>query len=155
MRYEQKCNRGDGIKAGVWAGGEKDEFPSAMVFDRGPVKPGGKAGVPIKAGATFDSFFMASQPFMKVNMDGKRFTSESVPYDIVLYPLQDQKNGVSCIIWDSNYWKHIRSFDTIGCSRMIKSNSSPKTLEGMGFFPNYILMTLYADEGDVKKIRNN
>ena len=151
VRYEQKGNQGDGIRAGVWAGGEKDEYPSAMVFDRGPVKPGGKAGVPIKAGATFDSFFMASQPFMKVNMNGKRFTSESVPYDIVLYPLQDQKNGVSCIIWDADYWKHIKSFDTIGCSRMIKSKSTPRTLEGMGFLPNYVLMTLMRMKGMLKK----
>ncbi len=153
VRYEQKENQGDGIKAGVWAGGDKDEYPSAMVFDRGPIKPGGKAGVPIKAGATFDSFFMASQPFMKVNMNGRRFTSESVPYDIFLYPLQDQKNGVSCIIWDANYWEHIKSFDTIGCSRMIKSKSKPKTLEGMGFLPNYALMTMMRMKGMLKKSR--
>jgi len=153
LRYVQKGNQGDGIKAGVWAGGEKDEYPSAMVFDRGPTKPGGKSGLPIKTGATFSSIFFGSQPFMKVNMNGKRFTSESVPYDIVLHPLQDQKNGVYCIIWDANYWKHIKSFHTIGCSRMIPSNSKPKTFEGMGFLPNYGLMTLMRLKGLLKKSR--
>ncbi|PKL36001.1 MAG: FAD-binding dehydrogenase [Spirochaetae bacterium HGW-Spirochaetae-1] len=153
LRYVQKGNLGDGIRAGVWAGGEKDEYPSAMVFDRGPIKPGGKAGAPIRTGATFDSFFMASQPFMKVNMNGKRFTSESVPYDIFLYPLQDQKNGVSCIIWDANYWKHIKAFNTIGCSRIIKSKSKPKTFEGMRFLPNYSLITLMRLRGLLKKSR--
>lgn len=153
LRYVQKGNQGDGLKAGIWAGGESDEYPSAMVFDRGPAKPGSKAGVPIRTGATFDSFFMASQPFMKVNMNGKRFTSESVPYDIVLYPLQDQKNGVYNIIWDANYWKHIKAFDTIGCSRIIKSKSSPNTFEGMRFLPNYALMKLMRVRGLLKKSR--
>ncbi len=153
LRYEQKGNQGDGIRAGVWAGGDKDELPSAMVFDRGPIKPGGRSGVPISTGSTFDSFFMASQPFMKVNMKGKRFTSESVPYDIVLYPLQDQKNGVYNIIWDANYWKHIKAFHTIGCSRIVPSKSTPRTFEGMRFLPNYGLMMLMRVRGLLKKSR--
>ena len=154
IRYEQKENRGDGIKAGVWAGGEKDEYPSAMVFDRGPTKPGGRSGVPIKTGSTFDSLFFGSQPYMKVNMHGKRFNSESVPYDIILHPLQDQKNGVSCIIWDANYWEHAKSFHTIGCSRLIPSKSKPKTYEGMRFLPNYGLLTLMRLKGMLKKSRS-
>jgi fumarate reductase flavoprotein subunit len=153
LRYIQKGNEGDGIKAGVWAGGEKDEYPSAMVFDRGPAKPGGRAGFPMKSGATFDSFFFASQPFLKVNMDGKRYCSESVPYDVILYPLQNEKNGVSCIIWDADYWKQVKSFHTIGCSRMVPSTSKPGTFEGMGYLPNFSLMMLMKMKGLLKKSR--
>ena len=50
-------------------------------------------------------FIFGSQLFLNVNMDGKRFINESVPYDIVLYSLQNEKNGVCCIIWDVYYRK--------------------------------------------------
>lgn len=153
LRYTHKGNHGDGIQAGIWAGGEKDKFPSAMLFDRGPTKPGGKSGVPLKKGASFDTLFYGSQPFLKVNMNGKRYCSESVPYDIILHPLQDMKNGVACIIWDANYWKHIKSFHTIGCSRMIRSKSKPKTYEGMGWMMNYGLNLTFRLKGYIKKSR--
>lgn len=151
LRQNQKGNTGDGIKVGIWAGGEKDKYPSAMLFDRGPIKPGGRSGAPIKYGQTFDAFFFGSQPFMKVNMEGKRYTNEYVPYDVVLYPLQDQKNGVACIIWDANYWKHVKAFHTVGCSRMLPSKSKPKTYEGMGFLANYAFLMLHRFRGKLKK----
>ena len=137
LRYKHVGNYGDGIKAGIWAGGKKDEYPSAMLFDRGCATPGGKSGTPIRPGGSLESFFFGSQPFMKVNMEGKRYCNESVPYDVILHPLQDQPNGVACMIWDANYWKHVKSFHTVGCSRMVPSQSKPKTFEGMGWFMNF------------------
>ena len=71
---------------------------------------------------------------MKVNMYGKRYCNESVPYDVILNPLQNEKNGVACMIWDSNYRDHVQKFNTIGCSRMVPSKSRPGTYEGMGRF---------------------
>jgi len=122
----------DGIKAGIWAGGVKDKHTAAMLFDRGITVPGGKAGVPFKKGGFQDIFNMGSQPFMKVNMDGKRYCCESTPYDFSLYPLENEKNGVFCMIWDANYWANMESFHTMGCSRMVPSPSVPATGEGMG-----------------------
>ncbi|MDY0042583.1 MAG: FAD-binding protein [Desulforhabdus sp.] len=151
LRYSHKGNTGDGIRAGIWAGGVKDEFPSAMLFDRGSTVPGGKSGPPLRTGGSFDSFFFGSQPFLEVNMDGKRYCSESVPYDIILHPLQDMKNGVACMIWDANYWKHVQSFHTIGCSRMVRSKSKPKTFEGMGWFMNFGLSTMMRLKGHIQK----
>lgn len=134
--YGQHGNAGDGIKAGIWAGGEKDAYPAAMVFDRGSVKPGGRAGLPFRRGnevtGPFAAFHFGSQPFLKVTMDGERFYNESVPYDAILYPLEDQKNGVSCIIWDANYWQNVQAFHTIGCSRHAASPTGRTTHEGMG-----------------------
>ncbi|MGA1978442.1 MAG: FAD-binding protein [Bacteroidales bacterium] len=153
LRYVQKGNNGDGIAAGLWAGGEKDKYPSAMVFDRGIIKPGGKSDLPIRIGGSFDSFFFGSQPFMKVNKDGKRFCNESVPYDVILNPLQNEKDGVACIIWDANYWEHVKSFHTIGCSRMVRSKSKPKTYEGMGRFMNSGLILVMRLKGYIKKSR--
>jgi succinate dehydrogenase/fumarate reductase flavoprotein subunit len=153
LRYVQQGNVGDGIKAGLWAGGEKDKYPSAMVFDRGITRPGGKSDLPIRIGGSFDSFFFGSQPFMKVNMDGKRFCNESVPYDVILNPLQNEKNGVACMIWDANYWKHVRSFHTIGCSRMVRSKSKPVTYEGMGRFMNAGMLMMMRFKGYIMKAR--
>ncbi len=121
----------DGIKAGIWAGGEKNRFPAAMLFDRGTTMPGGKSGVPFRKGGLQEVFHVGSQPFLRVNMDGKRFCNESAPYDFVLYPLQNEKNGVYCEIWDANYWQNIESFHTIGCSRLVPSTSEPATQEGV------------------------
>lgn len=153
LHYIQEGTVGDGIQAGIWAGGEKDKYPSAMVFDRGIAKPGDKSDLPIRRGGSFDSFFFGSQPFLKVNMDGKRFCNESVPYDVILNPLQNEKNGVACMIWDANYWNHVSSFNTIGCSRMIPSKSLPKTREGMGRFMNFGMISLMRLKGFIKKAR--
>ncbi len=153
LHYIQEGTIGDGIRAGIWAGGEKDKYPSAMVFDRGIAKPGEKADIPIRKGGSFDSFFFGSQPFMKVNMDGKRFCNESVPYDVILNPLQNQKHGVACMIWDKNYWKHVKCFHTIGCSRMVPSTSQPKTHEGMGRFMNWGMLLMMRLKGYIKKAR--
>jgi fumarate reductase flavoprotein subunit len=149
--YCQHGNVGDGIKAGIWAGGEKDRYPAAMLFDRGITKPGGKSGLPFRKGGGFDAFHFGSQPFLKVNMDGNRFCCESVPYDLILYPLQNEKNGVYCIIWDAKYWQNIESFHTIGCSRQVPSPSKPATQEGFGKLLTYQLLTMAALKGYIQK----
>lgn len=131
FKFVQKGDVGDGIKAGVWAGAAQDEYPSAMLFDRGTVKPGTKAGIPYMEGTGADAFHTASQPFLKVDMEGKRFCNESVPYDFILYPLQDRKNGVYCVIWDRQFWRNIKAFHTVGCSRQVPSKARPKTWEGL------------------------
>lgn len=153
LRFVQPGNFGDGIRAGLWAGAAKDEYPSAMVFDRGITKPGGRSDLPIRPGGSFDSFFFGSQPFMKVNMDGKRYCNESVPYDVILNPLQNERNGVACMIWDSNYWNHVKKFNTIGCSRMVPSKSRPRTYEGMGRFMNFGMLMMMRMKGYIKKSR--
>lgn len=153
LRFVQPGNHGDGIMAGLWAGADKDPYPSAMVFDRGITKPGEKSDIPIRIGGSFDSFFFGSQPFMKVNMEGKRFCNESVPYDVILNPLQNEKNGVACMVWDANYWNHVKRFDTIGCSRMVPSKSRPRTYEGMGRFMNAGMLMMMRVKGYIKKSR--
>jgi succinate dehydrogenase/fumarate reductase flavoprotein subunit len=153
LRFVQPGNHGEGIMAGLWAGADKDPYPSAMVFDRGITKPGEKSDIPIRIGGSFDSFFFGSQPFMKVNMEGKRFCNESVPYDVILNPLQNEKNGVACMIWDANYWNHVKSFNTIGCSRMVPSKSRPRTYEGMGRFMNAGMLLMMRVKGYIKKSR--
>jgi fumarate reductase flavoprotein subunit len=123
---------GDGIKAGIWAGGRIQTTPSAMIFDRGPVKPGMKAGYPFHNELLMGSFAMGSQPYMKVNMAGNRFMNESSPYDWPLFAAGYQDDGVYCVIFDANYWDNIIAYHTIGCSRQVLSTSVPATGEGLG-----------------------
>lgn len=131
FKFVTKGDTGDGIKAGVWAGAGQDPYPAAMLFDRGTVKPGTVGGQPYPTGVGVDAWQTGSQPFLKVDMDGRRFCNETVPYDYILYPVQDRKNRVYCIIWDRGFWKKIKAFHTVGCSRQVASKSRPKTYEGL------------------------
>lgn len=75
--------QGDGIKACMWAGAALDPTQQSMVFDRGVIAPDDGAGeLRHKQGRRFT---LGSQPWLKVNMYGERFTNESAPYDYVLH----------------------------------------------------------------------
>ena len=63
---------GDGIKACLWAGAHTDEVHTAMVFDRVAVKPDEFGG----SDTVGSLFWMGSNPWPKVNLNGERFTNE-------------------------------------------------------------------------------
>ncbi len=71
---------GDGIKACLWAGAHMDEAHTAMVFDRVAVKPDELGGSQTEGSL----FWMGSNPWLKVNLNGERFTNEAAPYDYIL-----------------------------------------------------------------------
>lgn len=115
-------NDGSGIKAAMWIGADKQVEGTAMVFNRGGVEPGIPAGyqVDAKGNRTFPGPFsqvkLGSQPFLKVNREGKRFVNESCPYDFINHAASYQTDGVWCQIFDSNAKADIERFDTKGCS---------------------------------------
>lgn len=121
-------NNGDGLRAGLWAGGKKDTQATSMLFDRGICPPGSRGGE--MAGRGY--FRVGSQPFLKVNAHGERFTNESCPYDYILHAGVMFEGGVHGMIMDANYWQHIEAFHTIGCSRAVPSETVPATHEGYG-----------------------
>lgn len=118
--FAPNCD-GYGLRAGLWAGGVKDEDPAPMIFDRGAVAPGVDAGY-VGEGADAalpGSIFqenIGSQPFMKVNRNGVRFCNESTPYDIMCFQAGRQPGGVFCQVFDANASEDILRFATIGCS---------------------------------------
>lgn len=57
------------------------------------------------------------------------------------------------MVWDANYWNHVKRFDTIGCSRMVPSKSRPRTYEGMGRFMNAGMLMMMRVKGYIKKSR--
>ncbi len=109
------ANVGDGIKACLWAGADMQKVHGSMLFDRCALPPDGVSGLDyIDDGCLF---WMGSQPFMKVDLNGKRFVNESCPYDFVLHASSNHPGNCYCTIWDSDFREHMRQFDTLGCSR--------------------------------------
>lgn len=113
INYSKAGSKGDGIKACLWAGAVMDDTHSAMIFERGAIRPD-------TAGRTDDGrlFWMGSQPFLKVNLEGQRFMNEYMPYDYVLHAAASQSHHTYCTVWDSNYPDYCKQFETHGCSRL-------------------------------------
>lgn len=123
LQYGSPNNTGDGIRAAMHIGAQKDAIGAPMIFDRGAVLPGENAGIVSEAGApatfvgTDKQFNLGSQPFLKVGRDGKRFVNESTPYDFCCFAAAANEGGVFCQIFDSNLKEDVKRFNTIGCSR--------------------------------------
>lgn len=125
--------QGQGIKACLWAGAVKDATPTSMVFDRGIMRPDQLPGDPFAM--DFDYFHMATQPFLKVNIEGERITNESSPYDFLIHALAQKSSQRAWFnIWDSSWPEDIDRFHTIGCSGLIKREGTnqmdPEGIEG-------------------------
>lgn len=130
--------QGDGIKACLWAGGVMDANHAAMIFDRGAVKPdvvGNEGGV---------MFWMGSQPFLKVDLAGQRFTNESGCYDHILHDSLNLPGRTYCMVWDANYQEDIERFDTHGCSRLYPHANGTEPVMPMGYIA-YMNAGLQAD----------
>ena len=63
-------------------------------------------------------FWMGSQPFLKVDLEGNRFTNESGCYDHILHASLNLPHQTYCVLWDANYQEDIKRFQTHGCSRL-------------------------------------
>ncbi|NMA66379.1 MAG: FAD-binding protein [Clostridiaceae bacterium] len=117
-------NTGMGIKAGIWAGAEMDAEPAPMIFDRGLVAPGVKAGYVddgkgnLKFPGTVYQFNLGTQPMLKVNKEGKRFANESCPYDFFNFAASLQTDGVYAAIFDSDIVDDVLTYDQYGCAKI-------------------------------------
>ena len=87
---------------------------TSVLFNRAAVKPSETAGSDVK-GAWF---WFGEQPFLKVNLNGERFTNEALPYDYVLHAAMMQPGSTYVDIWDSNYFADTKAFDEHGCCRL-------------------------------------
>jgi hypothetical protein len=123
-----QMNVGDGIKAAVWIGAQKQEQPTAMVFDRGGVPVGVEGGCLYDPSAQSQELHLGSQPFLKVNHNGERFCNESVPYDFIYAAASQQPQSTFCMVWDANWCEQARQFETIACARVFPSPTGGKFL---------------------------
>ena len=119
---------GDGIKAACWIGADMQQEAAPMLFDRGIVAPGVDGGYVTTAlgdkhfPATYGQFNVSTQPFLKVNRKGERFTNESGTYDQMSYASYGQPGHVYAVIFDAGMPDDVQRFHTLGCSAQTRSN---------------------------------
>ncbi len=65
----------------MWCGATIDPLGCAVTFNRACCKPDEVAGSDLVG----KWFWFGEQPFLKVNLQGKRFCNESGPYDYMLH----------------------------------------------------------------------
>lgn len=105
---------GSGIKAMMWAGAALDPTHASMMFNRCCCLPTETAGYK----TTGKWFWFGEQPFLKVNLNGKRFCNESGPYEFMLHSMEMQPMHTYCDIFDANNEKYAEQFDEVGCCRL-------------------------------------
>lgn len=117
-------NTGMGIKAACWAGAKLQEESAPMLFDRGIVANGVDAGLTEDRvfPGTVRQFNLGTQPFLKVNRNGLRFTNESGPYNDMVYAAAQQPGHVYASILASDWADYVNQFHTIGCSAQTRAN---------------------------------
>ena len=149
MTMEMKINvpmgstcDGSGIKAMLWAGAAMDPTHASMMFNRCSCLPTETAGYQTNG----KWFWFGEQPFLKVNLNGKRFCNESGPYEFMLHSMYMQPNHTYCDIFDANSKQYAEQFDEVGCCRLFPFPNGAES--NMGF--DYVwdqLMTEFVDEG--------
>ena len=105
---------GSGIKAMLWAGGEMDPCHASMMFNRCSVLPDETAGY--KTNGKW--YWFGEQPFLKVNLNGKRFCNESGPYEFMLHSMYMQPYHTYVDVFDANNKQYCEQFDEVGCCRL-------------------------------------
>ncbi len=63
-------------------------------------------------------FWIGSQPWLKVNADGKRFFNESGTYENILHADEYQKGHCHYTLFDANWPEQTKQFKMHGCSRV-------------------------------------
>ena len=145
INYSYPGSHGDGIKACLWAGAAMDESHAGMLFDRGGIKPD-------QVGCETEGvlFWMGSQPFLKVDLNGNRFTNESGCYDHILHDAFNLPGHTYAEVWDANYIEDMRRFDTHGCSRMFDHPNGAESVWPLEFNES-VFMSQYREKGYVVK----
>lgn len=116
---------GDGIRAALWCGTTIDPIGAAVTFNRACCKPDEVAGSDLVG----KWFWFGEQPFLKVNLNGKRFCNESGPYDYMLHSAFMQPYHTYVDIWDSDYVEQVRQINEVGCCRLYPfDNGAPSNM---------------------------
>lgn len=145
INYSYPGSMGDGIKACLWAGAAMDETHSGMLFDRGGIRPDQVGCQPEGV-----LFWMGSQPFLKVDLNGNRFTNESGCYDHILHMAHTLPGMTYAEVWDANYIQDMMRFDTHGCSRMFPHVNGAESVWPLEF-NEAVFMSMYRAQGIVVK----
>jgi succinate dehydrogenase/fumarate reductase flavoprotein subunit len=114
------ATKGDGIRACLWAGAAMDEHHTSILFDRCAIKPDETPATLKKPGYPTE---FVGQPFLKVDLKGRRFINESIPYDFIVHRAMSLPGQCWCVVFDSGYREDTKRFELAGCSRMHPFNN--------------------------------
>ncbi len=104
--YEGGLNTGDGHKMGMEIGAAMEDTPHcAMLFDWA-------------AWAERGLFNLARQPWLYVNINGKRFMNEDLPWGYECNQLLRQPGGQAWSVWDAKYNQEIPIMHSQCCKNM-------------------------------------
>lgn len=91
-------NTGDGVKMGTWIDAKITPAPHALMMHFDPTwLPEGDAP-------------FSGIPWLRVNIDGKRFSNEDLPYQSVVIAVSQQPNKEAFQICDKNWMAHITEY---------------------------------------------
>ncbi len=117
--------QGDGIKAAMWCGAAIDPLGCAVTFNRACCKPDEVAGGDLVG----KWFWLGEQPFLKLNLEGKRFCNESGPYDYMLHSAYMQPYHTYVDIFDADWKAKAKQLDEVGCCRLYPfDNGAPSNM---------------------------
>jgi len=98
--YEPAVNTGDGHKMGLWVGAAMDDPPHCpMLFDWAVWSDRGL-------------FNVARQPWLYIDLRGRRFMNEDLPWGYECNQIMAQARGFAWSVWDGKYdreWPRMRS----------------------------------------------
>jgi hypothetical protein len=136
------ATKGDGIRACLWAGAKMDDCHTSILFDRCAILPNETPATRKKPGHPTE---FIGQPFLKVDLKGRRFINESVPYDFVLHRAYSLPGQCYCVVFDSGFYEDTKRFELAGCSRMHPFNNG--TPCSRPFEDNLVLLESMVREG--------
>ena len=108
-------NVGDGIKACLWAGAAMDPVHTATIFDRCAIMPNETPSTVAGPGRPIE---LVAQPFLKVDLMGRRFANESAPYDFITHRALSLPHQTYCVVFDADFPTDTEKFECAACCRI-------------------------------------
>ena len=105
---------GDGIKAGLWAGATMDPMHSTSTWENALIPPDMTVA---EAHDTMYTCWLGPLPYLRVNLDGKRFMNESCEFDSLGHALLYQPGHTAIQIFDSSWQEDAEQFNVYGAHR--------------------------------------
>ncbi|MDO5532724.1 FAD-dependent oxidoreductase [Sutterella sp.] len=136
---------GDGIKACLWVGAKMDETHSMAQFDRSAIRPDTEPGIEAMKKSDMGTFWLGSQPWLKVNADGERFFNESGTYEGIMHSDENQKGHCHYSIFDSTWTDFVQKTKMTGCSRLIPHPNGARPIFAWQFIHEKVLPQLIKD----------
>lgn len=129
---------GDGIRMATWAGATRDQLVegSLLIFDCGCITADENNGnIGTTGGGSENFWWPGSQPFLRVNSLGQRYSNEDNAYDFSFFQAMQQPGGYWWQVFDDSAWEDIERFGTTICSRLVAKEGAKNCILLNQFYP--------------------